>query len=417
MKRLPWLLITAGLLVGCPSDVNERLQDDIHPDDLIIGLIQPLASGSEVAREQAARMAVQEINNAGGINGQRVALLVTFDNNNDPAAGVLAAQTLVERGAVAIVGANSSRVTLPVAQQVTIPVPIALVAHGATSPLISALDDNDTVFRVPPSDALQGRLLAKKLHEEGFENAAIFSQNEAYGQGLHTAFSEAFGLLGGNLTAEVTASAEKNSGFSTEINLLYNGGTPDALVIFGFADNTTNLLREILASKGSLPPLFGVDGNLNSGMLENAPIQTEGMRGTTPGAALDRTEYLNFAHAFEQATGVPVSDPNIGNTYDGVYLVALALAQAGTNTRAAVLENLRMVSIADTDAPVEIGPGQIAEGFAAIANGADIDYQGVGNDIDFDAQGDPTAATYQYVEVQRSGSMLDIVVLETVDLP
>lgn len=417
MKRLPWVVVMVGLLAGCPRDVDDRPQDDINPDDLVIGLIQPLASGTEVAREQAARMAVQEINNAGGINGQHVGLLVAFDNDNDPVAGVAAAQTLVARGAVAIVGANSSRVTLPVAQQVTIPVPIALVAHGATSPLISALDDNDSVFRVPPSDALQGRLLAKKLREEGFIHAAIFSQEEAYGLGLHEAFSEEFELLGGTLSAEVTASAEKTSGFTAEITALYENGTPEALVIFGFAINTTNLLREILASKGALPPLFGVDGNLNKGMLENAPIQTAGMRGTSPGAALDRTEYLNFAHAFEQATGVPVNDPNIGNTYDGVYLVALALAQGGTNNRATVLENLRRVSIADTDAPVEIGPGQIAAGFAAIASGADIDYQGVGNDIDFDAQGDPTAATYHYVEVVRSGNGLDIQVLETVDLP
>lgn len=417
MKRLPCLVILVALLAGCPRQVDDALQDGVHPEDLIIGLIQPLPSGSELAREQAARLAVQEINAAGGINGRHVGLLVAYDDDNDATAGVAAAQSLVDRGAVAIVGANASRVTLPIAQQVTIDVPIALVAHGATSPLISELDDHDTVFRVPPSDALQGRLLAQKVFEEALSTAALIHQSDAYGEGLRDAFVEAYTSYGGTLTTEVSTPTGKASGFASEIDAIHANGEPEALIIFGFGDMTTNLLRELLASKGSLPRLFGVDGNLNSGTLENAPVQTAGMRGTTPGAALDRAEYLTFARNFENATGMPVMDPNVGNTYDGVYLVALALAQAGTNSREAVIAHLRDVSIANSEIPVTIGPGDFAVGVAAIANGDDVDYQGVGNDIDFDARGDPTAATYQYVEVVLSDSMLELRVLETVNLP
>lgn len=406
-----------ALIQGCPRDVDDPVHDGVGTNDLIIGLIQPQASGSELAREQAARLAVREINAAGGVNGQRVSLLVVFDDDNDPQVGVNAAQQLVARNAVAIVGANSSRVTLPVAEQVTIPAGIALVAHGATSPLISELADNDTVYRIPPSDALQGRLLAEQIWQEGFTRAAVFSQDEPYGIGLRDTFNSYFASLGGSIIADAVAPADKTGNFDSEIDTLYSVGTPDALVVFAFAESTSNLLREVLTSRGALPPLFGVDSNMISAMLENAPVQIAGMRGTIPGAALDRPEYLAFAARFEAATGIPVTDPNVGNTYDGVYLIALALAQGGSNDRATVIDHLRAVSIADTPTPVTIAPGQIGTGFAAIANGDDVDYQGVANDIDFDAQGDPTASTYQYVEVIVSDGQLDLRVRDTIDYP
>lgn len=323
------LVIVLMLLAGCPRDVNDKLKDGIHSDDLIIGLIQP----------------------------------------------------------------------------------------SATSPLISALADNDSVYRIPPSDALQGRLLAEKVWESGFTRVAVFSQDEPYGGGLLDTFRERYQMLGGTLAASAITPADKTSNFTAEINQLYAAGTPEALIIFAFDDRTSNLLREIITREGNLPPLFGVDGNLTSSMLANAPIQIAGMRGTLPGAALDRPQFLAFADRFQHITGVPVTNPNTGNPYDAVYLIALALAQAGVNTRAAVIDNLRAVSIADTPTPVVIGPGQIAEGFAAITSLADVDYQGVSNDIDFDMAGDPTSATYQYLEVVRSGNELSLQVIETIDYP
>ena len=96
--------------------------------------------------------------------------------------------------------------------------------------------------------------------------------------------------------------------------------------------------------------------------------------------------------------------------------MALALAQAGSNGRPGVIANLRAISGSDTGTPVTIGPGEIAQGFAAIGMGADVDYQGVANNIDFDANGDPTAATYHYLEIVSTGSGLQLQLLQTIDL-
>lgn len=410
---LPWL---AALLAGCPTQVDDRGELPIPADAVVIGMIQPLASGSSRDKELAARLAVREINAAGGVNGRPLALRIVYDGNNDPLRGVAAAQELVAAGVVAIIGANASRVTLPVAEQVTIPAGVALVSPGSTSPLVSLLADNDTVWRIPPSDALQGRLLAEQVWAEGRSSAALFLLDEPYGRGLAAAFRERFEALGGSIHAEAMAPPSRENGFATEIATLYAGGVPPALMLFSFATPSVNLMREIVTSQGSLPPLYGVDANMITDTVQNAPAQAAGMRGTTPAAASGSSEFQDFLQAFVAATGY-VPGSNTENAYDAVYLIALALAQAGNSGRADVVAQLRAVSRADGPAAVAIGPGQFAVAVAAIAGGDDIDYQGASGPIDFDAAGDPAAATYLYQEIRSTPAGLELVTLETIPYP
>lgn len=414
--RFPALVLMSFLLSGCPSDVDDSNEPVIPPDTIVIGLLQPFPTGVEVQREQAARLAIAEINAAGGVNGKQLALKVAYDNNNDPVAGVAGARQLVDSGIVALIGANASRVTIPVAEQVTIPAGLALVSPGSTSPLVSTLADNDTVYRIPPSDALQGRLLAELVWGEGRTQVAIFAQDEPYGLGLREAFSARFVELGGTLQADVIFAPEQTSGFAAQIDELYAGGTPGGLMLFAFSVSTSNLLREIVSAKGGLPVLYGVDANMSIDMATNAPAQVIGMRGTTPSSAVSSPAYQRFSRAFEGATGESPS-PNRENAYDAVYMIALALEQAGQNNRAAVVANLRGVSRPDTASPVVILPQDFAAARAAIAAGADIDYQGASGPVDFDAQGDPAAATYLYQEILSGPSGLFIGTLTTIDYP
>lgn len=404
------------LLTGCPSDVDDAAEPSIPPDTIVIGLLQPFPTGVEVQREQAARLAIEEINAAGGVNGKRLALKVAYDSNNDPVAGVAGARHLLESGVIALIGANASRVTLPVAEQVTIPAGVALISPGSTSPLVSTLADNDTVYRIPPSDALQGRLLAELVWGEGRDQIAIFAQDEPYGQGLSEAFRNRFLELGGTIQTEAYFPPDQTSGFSSQIDTLYSEGTPGGLMLFAFSVATSNLLREIVSAKGSLPVLYGVDANMSIDMATNAPAQVVGMRGTTPSSAVTSPAYQRFLNAFVRATG-EIPSPNRENAYDAVYLIALSLAQAGQSNRSAVVNHLRAISRADTATPITVLPQEFAAAVAAIGAGADINYQGASGPVDFDAQGDPSAATYRYQEIRNSASGLVIDTLATIDYP
>ena len=81
-----------------------------------------------------------------------------------------------------ICGGLASSVTLQVAENVAIPNQTVMCSPPATSPDGSSLEDNDFVYRTPPTDKLQGSLLVQIASERlEKESAAIFFLNNAYG--------------------------------------------------------------------------------------------------------------------------------------------------------------------------------------------------------------------------------------------
>jgi hypothetical protein len=102
--------------------------------------------------------------------------------------------------------------------------------------------------------------------------------------------------------------------------------------------------------------------------------------------------------AFTAAYGTTAGDPKIprvAETYDAVYLMALAMAQAGTTTDVdAIRTALR--AVANPPGTV-VGPGQFAQAIALIQAGQDINYEGASGSCDLDANGDvdPAMAEWQ----------------------
>jgi ABC-type branched-subunit amino acid transport system substrate-binding protein len=119
---------------------------------------EPIYNGAELAAD--------EINAAGGVNGQPIEL-VRGDDGTNPDTGVTEATRMVEvEGVSAIVGALSSGVSLQVAETVTGPAGVVQISPASTSPGISDANDDDFLFRTTISDAAQGLLLGR-LVEEG----------------------------------------------------------------------------------------------------------------------------------------------------------------------------------------------------------------------------------------------------------
>ena len=162
----------------------------------------------------ATDLAALLINEAGGIDGRPVEL-IHRDSGTSPQIATDAASALVNvDGVEAIVGSLSSGVTLAVAESVTIPNGVVLVSPASTSPAISSLDDNDTVFRTTVSDALQGVIAAQAASQLGYDNVATIYINNAYGEGLSTVFQETFEGLGGTVSA-----ASANRGRAGELRV------------------------------------------------------------------------------------------------------------------------------------------------------------------------------------------------------
>ncbi|MFT5090438.1 MAG: branched-chain amino acid transport system substrate-binding protein, partial [Planctomycetota bacterium] len=195
---LSMLLTSLG---ACGSDDKSTNTADNGAEPIKIGLLTTL-TGALARQGQTYRatteMARDEINEAGGVLGRPIELVIA-DTQTDPTAAVVAAQRLVDQGVVAIAGPVISSSTLEVAASVAIPQQVPIIANAATSPAISSIDDGGMVWRTALSDAFKGSIVARFAFEQGRRRAAVLHVDNSFGHGMAGEFSAAFTALGGEV--------------------------------------------------------------------------------------------------------------------------------------------------------------------------------------------------------------------------
>ena len=352
---------------------------------------QPIYNGAELAAE--------EINAAGGVNGQPIEL-VRGDDGTNPDTGVTEATRMVEvEGVSAIVGALSSGVSIQVAETVTGPAGVVQISPASTSPGVSDANDDDFLFRTTISDAAQGLLMAALLDEEGLDNVCTMYINNAYGQGLTEALDENFD---GTITAQV-AHEDGGASYSSELGQCGGGTTLAAL---SYPETAGIYLREAVES-GNFDHYVLSDGSKSDAMLDELGwSEFDGTRGTSP-AALPTAGLEGFNERYEAAYGELPPRPYIREAYDAVYLIALAASEAGSNDGTAIRDALRDVANDDGDDTV-VDPGEegFAAGVAALEAGDAVNYEGVTGSIEFDGNGDPQVGAIEWFTVDAANETL-----------
>jgi ABC-type branched-subunit amino acid transport system substrate-binding protein len=327
-------------------------------------------------------LAVQEINEAGGVLGEDVAL---FQGDSGDTSTDIASQTvdrLLGENADVIIGAASSSVSLTVIDAIT-GAGVVQISPANTSPAFTTYDDDGLYFRTAPSDVLQGRVLGNTILADGNQTLGIISLQDAYGEGLVQYTTEAFESAGGQVVA--TEFYDPNAAeFSAEVQAIA-AADPQAIVLIGF-DESSQVISEMI-SQGIGPqekPLYLVDGNTGNALGEDLPAGVlEGVQGTLPGAEAPdefRERLLEI-------------DPDLqdysyaGESYDAAIVAALAAIAAESDAGLDVASELVNVT----------GEGTVCTEFAQckemLEAGEDIDYDGISGPIAFDEAGDPTIAS------------------------
>jgi branched-chain amino acid transport system substrate-binding protein len=371
---------------------------------LKIGLLGPLTGplapfGPDYIN--TSNLALEHINAAGGVLGQPVELVVG-DTGTAPEQGVAEARRLVDiAGVHAIVGAAASGVTLPVAESVTIPNKILQISNCSTSPALTDVEDDDYLFRTPISDAAQGVVLADLVEELGFTSVCTMYVNNAYGQGLSEAFA---GAYTGEVTAQVSHTAETATTYASELNQCVEGG-PEALLALSYPTGQADVYLKEAVEGGLIDQFVFCDGTKSGDMFAKLGWENfDGMEGTAPGAL--QTEFgTTFDDAFEAKYAYLYQTPFNRETYDAVVLIALAAEKAGSTDPTAIRDALRDVA----NSPGEVaGPGAegVAAAFEAVRAGTDIDYQGAAGSIEFDENGDILVGAIEIWRVDAASETL-----------
>lgn len=376
-------------------------------DTIVIGSVLPSTGDLAIFgadMRAAIDLAVQLANDAGGVNGKQVEV-VHRDSQTVEQVGTDAANALINiDGAVGIIGAMSSGVTVAVAQSATIPNGVLLISPASSSPVITRLDDDDYVFRTYMSDALQGVALADLAMHLGYRSVATTYVNNAYGEGLTRVFAERYQERGGSVMAQVGHESGQVS-YVSELSAAADGA-PDALVVMAYPESATILLREALEGEYFGDYLF-VDGVHSQSLFDAVDNPgLDGSYGTQAGAP-----YSDYREAFERrfasVTGREVDNPTSGTSFDAAATLLLAIEHADSSDPADIRDSMRAVS-----GPPGIKVGTIDLGLALqlIRDGEDIDYVGAEGDQDYDENGDVVSAVQIWKVVDGQIENLDIFV-------
>lgn len=350
---------------------------------IAIGAILPLTGdGSAYGPGMAAaiQIGVDEINAAGGVNGQQLKLFVEDDGTNADQ-GVRAANKLISVNKVnAIIGTWASSVTLAVAPLTVQANIIEMNVSG--SPKLSGFDPR--VFRANATDAALADSVATKLFSDGFKSVTILANNQAGTVGFGTAIRDSFGKAGGQVLG-YTEYADKQQSYASEVNKAV-ATKPDIFLLSCYTSDGTLVLKSAfeagVTTKWVLPAWC-----LNTQLAQAAGNNVvEGDMAVDLVPVTDATAYTRLNTAYKAKTGNDVFDNVYAvHVYDSILLLALAMQKAGTVEGMAVAK-----AMTDISSPPGTKVGSFADGLAALKAGQDIDYDGASGPIDFNAQNDMT---------------------------
>ncbi|MFI1994827.1 ABC transporter substrate-binding protein [Actinoplanes sp. NPDC020271] len=193
------LLLTAGLGAAACSAPGSN-DDDTKSGDGPIKIALVDAQSGQLSSLGAwelkgARLAVDEWNAAGGINGRQIQLDV-FDDQGDPTTGTTLARKIDSENYLAMIGTAESAVTIamaPILKQAEIP----NITSGQSPGLVGA--GSEFLFLNGPTSTTYDETLAQYVvDQQGLKSIAMITNNGSYGKGEHDAFRKA--LTGRNVT-------------------------------------------------------------------------------------------------------------------------------------------------------------------------------------------------------------------------
>ena len=309
---------------------------------LTIGQLAPLTGPIAIISDAftvPVKLAIDEINLSGGVNGKPVGLVVADDGSVSATARTSAASLIDTSHADAIIGPSTSQAALDLVTRA--PTHRAVICSGSNSygPISGAAQQNGFYFRTAPSDRLQARALAKVLVADGRKRPVVIAARDDYGLPFGSEIVRSLvaqNTPGARLVSLPAGDAGANRAVAKALRR-----QPDAVVLIGFPDGIAPVLRALIAQrKGPTQiPTYGSDGlqNAELGALVDPanPAVVASMKGTTPAGAPAGIDHPFNARLF--AAGV---EPFFSaSTYDCVVLVALAAVAARSDDPQAIRDH------------------------------------------------------------------------------
>jgi ABC-type branched-subunit amino acid transport system substrate-binding protein len=336
---------------------------------------------------QAAELAIDHINQGGGVKGCPVQFILR-DDQGQPTVGVDAAKYLVEVERVAaFTGTISSGITGPIISSVTAPSKVVQITCCSTaSPFTLDGRSGGYFFRTIPTSKTQAYATASETARRGFRKTAVIYVNTDFGTDMLRFYRQAVAKLGGDIAIEVPYNDNQPS-YRAEVSRAL-AAKPESMLLIGFPKDAVTIVREWLSLGG--PRRVA----LNNSMRTMDFVNGVGAKFVEDFFGMDNAQVAGphvdaFNRLFEEKYKADTKGPGVHTQYDAVMVLGLAMNIAKDLTGPSIRDAVRQVH-APNGAPVGTGPGEFRKALELIRAGKPIKYHGATGPIEFDANGDVT---------------------------
>jgi branched-chain amino acid transport system substrate-binding protein len=248
--------LAAALSLGLAA-CNKK--DAAADNEIVIGHYGSLTGATATFGQSAQKgieMAVEAINQSGGVLGKKLKVLVEDDQGKPEEAQTVVTKLINKDRVVALLGeiaSSNSLAAAPVAQSSRIP----MVSPGSTNPKVTMV--GDYIFRVCFIDPFQGQVMAKfAANTLKVKKVAVLRDIKSdYSVGLAKFFVEGFGKLGGTIVTDESYS-QGDKDFTAQLTSI-KGKNPEAIFIPGYYTEVGLIARQA-RKLGIKVPLLGGDG-------------------------------------------------------------------------------------------------------------------------------------------------------------
>lgn len=338
VKVLAMVLVVAMAAASFAGCTKDKAGSGSKDDKYLIGGIGPVTGGAAsygLAVKNAAQIAVDEINAAGGINGHQIEFKYEDDEHNAEKS-VNAYNTLKDWGMQILMGTVTSDPSKAVAAEAASDKMFMLTPSASS---LDVINKGDTIFQVCFTDPNQGSASAKYIGENKIASkiGIIYDSSDIYSSGIYEKFAEEAKNQSFEIVSTQTFTSDAKSEFSAQVKACVDAGAE--LVFLPIYYNEAALILTEAKAEGANLKFFGCDGL--DGVLGVEGFDkslAEGVMLLTPFSADSEDEKTAaFVKAYkEKYNDTPIQFA--ADAYDAIYIIKEAIEKSGVEPSASVEE-------------------------------------------------------------------------------
>ena len=353
-----------------PLSQNELDSIHIEADPLYIGVSVPLdGSYTDLGKAivNAAKLAIEEVNSSGGIEGKKLELIVCNDKATVGNA-LSCANDFVKEGVVAVIGHLTSQSSIETSK-IYAERGIVQITPASTHPWFTERPGaRGFVFRTIGRDDRQAKLIASEIEKLDIVHPAkisIFHNDSIYANTLSALIGNEVAKLDKDKLVETVALEQGQGQYQKEVEKLKS----KVLVFVGEYGDAAQIVKDLALSHKKDIVFFGADGTFSQRFIDEAGLRAEGAYITGSTIDIDSELTKNFMSNFKDRFKMEASAFAM-NSYDATKIILEALKK-------------------------NLGLGiELADAVRAIK------YQGVTGSIYFNDLGDPVLPRMTIYQVQ-----------------